>query len=93
MPPAAVEYVKKQPSLEAFSLALVDRPRLPAAVPAACQRDIRDDRRLARPGGVVRQASAVTSILNTLRNLDADQPLGNNPWVALAWCARLLVVA
>jgi ABC-2 type transport system permease protein len=35
----------------------------------------------------------VTSIVNTLRNLYADQPLGNDLWTALAWCCGLLVVA
>jgi ABC-2 type transport system permease protein len=35
----------------------------------------------------------VTSIVNTLRNLYADRPLGNDLWTALAWCAGLLVVA
>jgi ABC-2 type transport system permease protein len=35
----------------------------------------------------------VTSIVNTLRNLYADTPLGNDVWTALAWCVGLLVVA
>ena len=35
----------------------------------------------------------VTSIVNTLRNLYAEQPLGNDVWTALAWCGGLLVVA
>jgi ABC-2 type transport system permease protein len=35
----------------------------------------------------------VTSIVNTLRNLYADGPLGNDLWIALAWCAGLLVGA
>jgi ABC-2 type transport system permease protein len=35
----------------------------------------------------------VTSIVDTLRALYADTPLGNDVWVALAWCAGLLVVA
>ena len=35
----------------------------------------------------------VTSIVNTLRNLYAEQPLGNDMWTALAWCVGLLVVA
>ena len=35
----------------------------------------------------------VTSIVNTLRNLYADGPLGNYLWTALAWCVGLLVVA
>jgi ABC-2 type transport system permease protein len=35
----------------------------------------------------------VTSIVNTLRNLYADQPLGRDLWTALAWCVGLFVVA
>jgi ABC-2 type transport system permease protein len=35
----------------------------------------------------------VTSIVSTLRNLYAEQPLGNDMWIALAWCLALLVVA
>ena len=35
----------------------------------------------------------VTSIVNTLRNLYAEQALGNDLWTALAWCVGLLVVA
>jgi ABC-2 type transport system permease protein len=35
----------------------------------------------------------VTSIVETLRNLYADQPLGNDLWIALAWCVGLLFVA
>jgi ABC-2 type transport system permease protein len=35
----------------------------------------------------------VTSIVNTLRNLYAEQPVGNDGWIALAWCVGLLVLA
>ena len=35
----------------------------------------------------------VTSIVNTLRNLYAEKPLGDDLWIALAWCVGLLVVA
>jgi ABC-2 type transport system permease protein len=35
----------------------------------------------------------VTSIVNTLRGLLADQPVGGDVWTALAWCAGILVVA
>jgi ABC-2 type transport system permease protein len=35
----------------------------------------------------------VTSIVNSLRNLLADQPVGSDIWTALAWCVGLLVVA
>ncbi len=35
----------------------------------------------------------VTSIANTIRNLFAQKPVGDDVWIALAWCAALLVVA
>lgn len=35
----------------------------------------------------------VTSIVDTLRNLYADQRLGSDLWTALAWCVGLTVVA
>jgi ABC-2 type transport system permease protein len=35
----------------------------------------------------------VTSIVNTTRNLYAEQPVGNDIWIALAWCVGLLVLA
>jgi ABC-2 type transport system permease protein len=35
----------------------------------------------------------VTSIVDTLRNLYAQQPLGNDVWTALGWCTGLLVLA
>jgi ABC-2 type transport system permease protein len=35
----------------------------------------------------------VTSIVNTLRDLLAQQPVGHEGWTALAWCVGILVVA
>lgn len=35
----------------------------------------------------------VTPIIDTVRDLFAGQPLGNELWIALAWCTALLVVA
>jgi ABC-2 type transport system permease protein len=35
----------------------------------------------------------VTSIVDTLRNLYAQKPLGDDVWIALAWCVGILVVA
>ena len=35
----------------------------------------------------------VTSIVNAIRNLLADQPVGSDIWIALAWCVGILVVA
>lgn len=35
----------------------------------------------------------VTSIVNTIRDLYTTHPVGNDAWIALAWCAGLLVLA
>ena len=35
----------------------------------------------------------VTSVVNAIRSLFADQPLGNDLWLALAWCLGLVAVA
>ena len=35
----------------------------------------------------------VTSIVNSIRDLFAGQPVGDNIWIALAWCAGILIVA
>ncbi|WP_270887554.1 ABC transporter permease [Pedococcus sp. 5OH_020] len=35
----------------------------------------------------------VTSIVNTIRNLYAEQAVGNDIWAALAWCVGVLVLA
>ena len=35
----------------------------------------------------------VTSIVDTLRNLFAERPVGDNAWIAVAWCVGLLLVA
>jgi ABC-2 type transport system permease protein len=35
----------------------------------------------------------VTPIVNTIRNLFAEQPVGSDGWIALAWCFGLLLVA
>ncbi len=35
----------------------------------------------------------VTSIVNTIRDLFAKQPVGTDIWTALAWCAGILIVA
>jgi ABC-2 type transport system permease protein len=35
----------------------------------------------------------VTSIVNTIRALFEQQPVGNDIWIALAWCVGILVVA
>ncbi len=35
----------------------------------------------------------VTAIVNAIRDLFTQQPVGTGIWVALGWCAGILVVA
>src|SRR5690348_13502644 len=35
----------------------------------------------------------VTSIVNTIRDLFTQQPVGTNIWIALGWCVGILIVA
>ncbi|MFE7745097.1 ABC transporter permease [Nocardia sp. NPDC057455] len=35
----------------------------------------------------------VTSIINAIRNLFTEQPVGTDIWIALAWCVGILIVA
>jgi len=39
------------------------------------------------------QNQPVTSIVNTIRDLFAQRPVGPDIWIALAWCVGILVVA
>ncbi len=39
------------------------------------------------------QNQPVTAIVNTIRALFAGQPVGDDIWVALAWCVGILIVA
>ncbi|MFB4272498.1 ABC transporter permease [Nonomuraea sp. GTA35] len=45
------------------------------------------------PLRVFAENQPVTSIVNAVRALFAEQPVGNDIWIALAWCAGILVVA
>jgi len=44
---------------------------------------------------VIRRADnqPVTPIVNTIRDLLAQQPVGTDIWIALAWCLGILIVA
>jgi ABC-2 type transport system permease protein len=35
----------------------------------------------------------VTSIVDAIRDLFAQQPVGTDIWIALAWCVGILIVA
>jgi ABC-2 type transport system permease protein len=45
------------------------------------------------PVRVFAENQPVTSIVNTIRDLLTQQPVGNDSWTALAWCVGILVVA
>ncbi|WP_410649755.1 ABC transporter permease [Amycolatopsis sp. cmx-4-54] len=69
----------------AFSYPLIFLPFLSSAfVPTAT---------MPGPVRAFAEHQPVTSIVNALRALFARQPVGADVWIALAWCAGLLVVA
>ena len=45
------------------------------------------------PVRVFAENQPVTAIVNTIRALFEQQPVGNDIWIALAWCVGVLVVA
>ena len=45
------------------------------------------------PVRVFAENQPVTSIVNSIQALFAQQPVGNDIWIALAWCVGILVVA
>ena len=70
------------------------RVRLPADLPAVHQLGVRAHRAPC-PARCAPSPSnqPVTSIVNTIRDLFAEQPVGTDIWIALAWCVGILVVA
>lgn len=48
---------------------------------------------MPRPVAWFAEHQPVTPIVNALRHLMADQPVGTDGWTALAWCTGLLAVA
>jgi ABC-2 type transport system permease protein len=45
------------------------------------------------PVRVFAEYQPVTSIVNAIRDLFTQQPVGSEIWIALAWCVGLLIVA
>jgi ABC-2 type transport system permease protein len=45
------------------------------------------------PVRVFAENQPVTSIVNTIQDLFAGQPVGSDIWIALAWCVGILVIA
>jgi ABC-2 type transport system permease protein len=48
---------------------------------------------MPRPVRWFAEHQPITSIVNTLRSLFAEQPVGDGGWIALTWCLGLLLVA
>jgi ABC-2 type transport system permease protein len=70
-----------------------ERVRLPADLPAVHQLGIRAHRHHARTGARLREYQPVTVIVNAIRDLFTQQPVGTDIWIALAWCVGFLIVA
>ncbi len=69
----------------AFSYPLIFLPFLSSAfVPTAT---------MPGPVRAFAEHQPVTSIVNTIRALFTEQPVGTDIWIALAWCVGILVVA
>lgn len=98
-PPAKVEYVKKQPTLaviaglsaksvdgaSAFSYPIIFLPFISSAfVPTAT---------MPGPVRAFAENQPVTSIVDTIRALLNGQTVGNDIWIALAWCLGIAVAA
>jgi ABC-2 type transport system permease protein len=76
---------KSTDGVSAFSYPLIFLPFISSAfVPTA-----------SMPGPVraFAENQPVTSIVNAIRSLLVRQPVGNDIWVALAWCLGILIVA
>lgn len=50
-------------------------------------------RSMPRPVRAFAENQPVTAIVETIRALLSDQPVGNEIWVALAWCLGIMLVA
>jgi ABC-2 type transport system permease protein len=76
---------KSVDGVSAFSYPLVFLPFISSAfVPTAT---------MPGPVRVFAENQPVTSIVNAIRNLFAEQPVGTEIWIALAWCVGILVLA
>jgi ABC-2 type transport system permease protein len=76
---------KSVDGVSAFSYPLIFLPFISSAfVPTAS---------MPRPVRAFAEHQPVTSIVNAIRDLFTQQPVGTNIWIALAWCVGILVVA
>src|SRR5699024_3567994 len=72
---------------------LRERFFLPADLPAVHQLGVCADRIDAGAVRAFAENQPVTSIVDAIRALLSNQPVGNDIWIALAWCVGILIVA
>ena len=70
-----------------------ERVLLPADPAAVRQLGLRAHGHDARPVRAFAEHQPVTAIVDALRALLTEQPVGSEIWVALAWCVGILLVA
>jgi ABC-2 type transport system permease protein len=76
---------KSADGVSAFSYPLIFLPFISSAfVPTAS---------MPAPVRVFAENQPVTSIVNAIRSLLACQPVGNDIWIALAWCIGIMIAA
>ena len=66
---------------------------LPDRLPAVRQLGVRADRTMPGPVRAFAENQPVTSIVDTIRALLEQQPVGGDIWIALAWCVGFLLIA
>jgi hypothetical protein len=66
---------------------------LPAYLPAVYQLGVCANRIDAACHPFLCRNQPVTSIVEAIRSLLAEQPVGNDIWLALAWCFGILIVS
>jgi ABC-2 type transport system permease protein len=69
----------------AFSYPLIFLPFISSAFVATAT--------MSGPVRAFAENQPVTPIVNTIRDLYAQQPISSTIWIALAWCAGILIVA
>ena len=91
---AGADLAGRHPRADREDVRRCQRLLLPADLPAVHQLRLRADRRrMPAPVRVFAENQPVTSIVDAIRALFAEQPVGSDIWVALAWCVGILVSA
>src|SRR5262249_57253472 len=82
---AASGSTRLTPGCSAFSYPLIFLPFISSAFVATAT--------MPGPVRAFAENQPVTPIVNTIRDLYAQQPISTGIWIALAWCIGILIVA